>query len=97
MDRTPAETAALLGARVEALRLARDWKRTTLAERSGVSAASIKRFEITGQVSLDSLLKIALVLGRLREFEGLLADEPPRTIADLDRLESAPKRQRGRR
>ena len=33
-----------------------------LSERSGVSLGSLKRFESSGQISLESLLKLALVL-----------------------------------
>lgn len=43
-----------------------------LSERSGVSLGSIKRFEQTGQVALESLLKLVFILGRLEEFETIL-------------------------
>lgn len=97
MIRTAAEMASLLGARVEHLRLTNHWKRGTLAARSGVSEASLKRFETTGKISLESLLQLAQALGRLQDFEGLLEAPPARSIADLDRLEAAPRRRRGRR
>lgn len=42
-----------------------------LAEKSGVSLGSLKRFERTGEISLSSLLKIAVILDSLKEFEGL--------------------------
>ena len=38
--RTPEQVRQSLAARAKALRLAKGWKRTTLAERSGVSLAS---------------------------------------------------------
>ncbi len=44
-----------------------------LAERSGVSLASVKRFEHTGKISFESLLKLAHILGRLGEFELIFA------------------------
>ena len=40
-----------------------------LAEKSGVSLSSLKRFERTGEISLASLLKIAMVLDSLKDFE----------------------------
>ena len=40
-----------------------------LAMRSGVSLGSIKRFESSGQISLESLLKLAQILNRLNDFE----------------------------
>ena len=47
---TPSEVAHQLGERVAQLRLARNWKRETLAQRAGVSVFLIKRFESSGQV-----------------------------------------------
>ncbi|MCB9326166.1 MAG: helix-turn-helix transcriptional regulator [Lewinellaceae bacterium] len=42
-----------------------------LAEKSGVSLGSIKRFEQTGKISFESLLTLAHILGRLSEFESI--------------------------
>ncbi len=44
------------------------YTQTELAERSGVSLGSLKRFETTGQISLESFLKLAFVLECLGEF-----------------------------
>ncbi|HOX04798.1 MAG TPA: helix-turn-helix transcriptional regulator [Planctomycetota bacterium] len=92
----PADAGRLLAERVKALRLLRGWKRTTLAERSGVTAASLKRFETTGLVSLESLLKLAHALGRLPEFAELLRPPEARSIAELEGRYSIPARKRGR-
>ena len=46
-----------------------------LAQRSGVSYASVRRFEITGEISFNSLLKIASVLNALTDFEKLFNTE----------------------
>lgn len=43
-----------------------------LAKRSGVSLGSIKRFELTGQISLESLLKSVQILNRISDFELIL-------------------------
>lgn len=42
-----------------------------LAKRSGVSLASIKRFENLGEISLASLVRIAVVLGYEDDFSKL--------------------------
>ena len=81
----PEELAVTLGARIKALRLLAGWKRATLAERAGVSVSSLKRFEQTGQASLALVLRCAVSLGRLAEFEGLLAPPPARSINELER------------
>jgi len=39
-----------------------------IANRSGVSYASVRRFESTGQISLDSLLKLSRVIECLSDF-----------------------------
>lgn len=39
-----------------------------LSKRSGVSLGSIKRFESTGKISLDSLLKLSVILEYLNQF-----------------------------
>ena len=46
-----------------------------LARRSGVSYASIRRFESTGEISFTSLLKIANVFNTLSEFNALFCNE----------------------
>jgi transcriptional regulator with XRE-family HTH domain len=93
---TPEQVSRKLAARVKALRLARGWKQITLAERSGVSLASLRRFEESGRVSLQSLLDLAFALNRLDDFDALL--QPPRaaSLAELERAEKRPARKRGR-
>ena len=86
-----------LAARVRALRLARGWKQTTLAERSGVSLASLRRFEGSGKVSLESLLKLAFALDRLDDFDALLRPPPASSLAEIEAAEKRPVRKRGRR
>lgn len=55
-----------------------------LAIRSGVSLGSIKRFEQTGKISFEALLKLAHVLDRLADFDQLFkANED---LSDIERL-----------
>ena len=68
---TPHETLMQVAANFKELRLEQNLTQEGLAIRSGVSWGSIKRFESTGQISLQSLLKISLVLGALDQFEEL--------------------------
>jgi transcriptional regulator with XRE-family HTH domain len=55
-----------------------------MAERSGVSLGTLKRFENTGKISLDSLLKLMHLLGRLDEFDKLLL--PKENLEDVKKL-----------
>lgn len=51
-----------ISSQLKALRKAKGLTQAELAEKSGVSLGSVKRFERTGQISLISLSKIAIVL-----------------------------------
>ena len=96
LDRVLPEACAVkLGAKAKALRLSAGWKRATLAERAGVTEASLKRFEQTGQASLELVLRVALSLGRLTEFEALLEPPPARSMDELERQLSRPLPKRG--
>jgi len=56
-----------------------------LAIKSGMSLGSLKRFESSGQISLESLLKVALVLECLGDFDRVCVkrEEMPESIEDL--------------
>ena len=84
---TPEEISQILAARLKELRLVKRWKRGTLAERSGVSESSLKRFEQTGKVSMENFLKLVMTLGRLDEIETLLRPAKARSIKELEEQE----------
>jgi len=71
IEKTPSDVLEVLAQKVKLLRKERKMSQAELARRSKVSLGSYKRFETTGHISLDSLLRIAFILGRLEEFEGL--------------------------
>ena len=54
-----------------------------MAERSGVSLGSIKRFEQTGEISLSSLIKLALVLGYEEDFNDLFRRKNYQSIFEV--------------
>jgi HTH-type transcriptional regulator / antitoxin HipB len=81
---TPNEVAKILADRHKNLRLSKKWKRTTLSKRSGVSVASLIRFEQTTQISLENFLKLLFALGRLDEVENLLQSQVAKSIDDLE-------------
>lgn len=94
---SPEEVAEQLAWRMKQLRLQRGWKQSTLAQRAGVSLASLRRFEQTGHVSLQALLRLAFSLGRLSDFEALLHPPPAKSIDDLAKQSTGQKRKRGTR
>lgn len=92
---SPDDIALLLAQRFRAKRLQLGWSREELAQRAGETVASIKRFELTGEIALSRLLQLCFVLGSLDTFSQVLESPPPFTIADVKR--QIPTRQRGRR
>jgi len=93
---SPFEMADVLASRARALRLVKGWTQRTLAQRAGVSTASLRRFETTGKASLELVLKVAHALARLEELDQLLRPPPARSIEELEKRAAAPRRQRGR-
>lgn len=94
---TPPETQRLLADRVRQIRLGLGLKQATLATRSGVTLASLRRFEQTGEASLKLLLRVCHALGRLDEFDTILRPPPAQSLAELESRVAQPVRQRGRR
>ncbi|MDO4877432.1 MAG: helix-turn-helix transcriptional regulator [Oscillospiraceae bacterium] len=69
--KTPKEIGLEIAHNLKKLRKRRKLSQAELAERSNVSYGSLKRFEQTGKISLESLLKIAVVLGASEPFSDL--------------------------
>ena len=53
-----------------------------LSQKSGVTYASIRRFETTGDISLASLLKIAHALDALKDFESIFKGQAITSLKD---------------
>ena len=91
----PENVADAIAARMRELRLAKGWKQVTLAGRSGVTLASLRRFESSGRVSLQNLLKIAFALNRLADFDAVFESQRARSMIELETGEAKPRRKRG--
>lgn len=65
-------------------RLLIGYTQEALAERSGVSFGSVKRFEKTGEISMKNLLRISIVLDCIKDFGQLGAETP--TAGSLDEI-----------
>ena len=76
--KTPYEVSIKIAEKAKAARKYMKLTQQQLSDKSGVSLGSLKKFERTGEISLSSLLKIALVLDSLKEFERLF-DKPEYT------------------
>ena len=80
---TAEELDQKLAGRVRNIRKRRSISQKKLADMSGVSYGSIKRFETTGQISLLSLTKIAIALDMADDLRSIFTQIPYRTIEEV--------------
>lgn len=81
--KTPNEINLGIAARFSAIRKRRKISRKELAKKSGVSYASLRRFEETGEISLISLSKLAIALNLGEELDSLFSDVPFNSIEEV--------------
>ena len=94
---TPYEVMMRVAKRARDKRLELNFSQETLACRSGVSLGALKKFEGTGKISLESLLKLALVLDSLSEFAEVFPLKKLESYISLDQMLKRKTRQRGRK
>ena len=80
---TAPQIAESVAKRVQQRRKERHFTQTQMAERSGVSFASYKRFEQKHEISFDSLIKIAIALGLEKDFDKLFSTPVFSSIEEL--------------
>jgi len=85
LPKNPIEIMQELKAKFRERRKSLGYTQNELATRSGVSLGSLKRFERSGQIALESLLKLALVLECLGDFGAVCKSKEtmPKSIEDL--------------
>ena len=90
--KTVHDIAQSIAQRAQEARLSQNLSRKTLSKMSGVAESSIKRFEMSGEISIISLLKIAKALGHINQFEETFTQQGVISIEQV----IAKKRSRGR-
>ena len=99
LEMTPAKAKIVLATNMKERRLALDLTQVGLSERSGVALGTLRKFEQSGTISIDNLLRLMLVVGGLREI--VEASAPPSTsfssIDDVLSGKTRPKRKHGSR
>ena len=81
---TPQEINLALAKRISVIRKRKKITQQQLSLLSGVSLGSIKRFERTGDISLNHLTNIALCLGVEGEIKNLFTNTPYQSIEDKE-------------
>lgn len=96
LETRPLDTCMELAKRLTAIRLQKTWTRDMLAQRANINVHTLKRFERTGQVSLERLVSICNALDMQHEIERLFK---PRQRVDIQNWQAMqqPTRKRGRR
>lgn len=100
---TPAKAQRLIAENLRLLRLKMNLTQAGLAQRSGVALPTLRKFEQKGVISLESYLKLQMVLGNLENI--VKATVPaPKPYNSIDEVIAANKkstnkhtRKRGRR
>lgn len=93
---TPYETMIEVAKRARGKRLELNLTQESLSNRSGVSVGTIKKFERSGKISFESILKLALILNVLDDFNQLFHPQK-QTEESLDQVLKKKTRKRGRK
>lgn len=80
---TPEEINMAVASNARNLRKRLGISQQRLSEVSGVSYASIKRFEATGNISFLSLTKIAIALDAVNGIKTIFTDVPYKSIQEV--------------
>lgn len=89
----PSEDIALeLALRVKSCRLAHRLTQEGLANRSGVSFGTLKKFERTGKIALVSFIRLVAALGDEAALENLLLEKKFSTLDEVLDVKKKPKR-----
>ena len=92
----PYAIAREIATRAKHRRLSMNLTQQALADRSGVSLGSVKRFENHYEISLKHLLRIAVVLDSTAEFASLFPEQQYQSIKELLKASKVKTRKRGR-
>jgi transcriptional regulator with XRE-family HTH domain len=93
----PKLIATALSVRVKQRRLELNLTQKALAAQSGVSLGSLKRFENNAEISLSSLIKLAIALKATEEFNMLFSKRNYTSIEEVSNINKKSVRKRGRK
>lgn len=83
MQKTPPEIAEEIANKIKLRRKKLKISQTELAQMSGVSLGSIKRFETKHEIAFSSLIKIAIVLDFGKDFDDLFVQKTYSSISEV--------------
>ena len=80
---TPSDVAKRLAYKIRKIRKQKKITQRELSGRSNVSYATLRKFEKTGQISLESLIKLTMELGVVNEINELFANPVYNSIEEV--------------
>src|SRR5690554_1492903 len=93
---SPLEAQKSIAKKLKEHRLQHNLTQEGLSKRSGVPVATLRKFEREGIISLESLVKLMMVLGVLdRALKAVEVTHTFQTIDEVIKKEMKPKRKRG--
>lgn len=94
--RQPERLMEMMAKHCKDRRLERGYSRRTLAERTGVPAPTIERFEKTGKISLESFCSIVVEFDYFQEMSEILSKPKYTTGSELETINRNKNRIKGR-
>ncbi len=92
----PSEIVKRLCDRLRTERLALQMTQAELAGRAGIAANTVSNLEAGRNVGFESVVRVAMVLGRTKELEGLFLPKLD-SLEDIRRYENSLNRHRAKR
>ena len=80
---TPSDVALRLANKIKSVRKRKKITQKQLAGRSNVSYATLRKFEKTGQISLESFIKLTMELGLIQEINNLFSEPVYTSIEEV--------------
>ncbi len=81
--RSPNEVSGAIGARARELRKARRITQIELADRAGIGRSTVQRFENSGDIGVEAMVRIAFALGVPDTFDELFPAPAPKSLDDV--------------
>ena len=95
-NQTSGERSRSIAQKVKARRLELNLTKLALAKKSGVCLGTLKYFERSGKISLQSLLLLAMALRAIEDFDVLFSTINYQSIDEVIQSHHVRERQRGR-
>ena len=80
---TPSDVTKRLAEKLKTIRKRKKITQEQLAGRSNVSYATLRKFEKTGQISLESFVKLSMELGVINEINNLFSSPVYTSIEEV--------------